>query len=83
MKKHEYSKDMPLGDLKRVSDFLPPPEKLVMPERSVKVTLRLNANSLRFFKDQARKNHTKYQRMIRNLVDRYAERYQLGDGSPG
>ena len=67
--------DMPLGKLKRIKDVLPPPEKLVMPEENVKVTLMLSKSSLKFFKQQAARNHTKYQRMIRELVDRYANEY--------
>lgn len=67
--------DMPIGKLKRVKDILPPPEELVFPKEHVKVTLMLSKSSLDFFKRQAAKNHTKYQKMIRELVDRYAEEY--------
>lgn len=68
--------DKPVGKLTRVSDFLPPPGALVMPEDTVKVTLALSCASVRFFKEQARRNHTKYQRMIRNLVDTYTAHYR-------
>lgn len=71
--KHEI--DLPIGKLTRVTDFLPPPERLAMPEETIKVTLLLSKDSIRFFKRQAVQHHTKYQRMIRALVDRYAERY--------
>ena len=67
--------DLPIGKLTRVTDFLPPPERLAMPEETIKVTLLLSRDSIRFFKRQAAQHHTKYQRMIRALVDRYAERY--------
>ena len=71
----EHERDMPIGRLTRVRDFLPPPEKLVMPHDTLKVTLLLSKSSIEFFKRQATHHHTKYQRMIRALVDRYAEQY--------
>ncbi len=67
---------MPVGKLMRVEDQLPPPEQLVMPETTVKITIALKKSSLEFFRRQAQKHHTKYQRMIRELVDKYATLYQ-------
>jgi len=67
--------NLPVGNLTRVKDFLPPPEKLVMPEDTIKVTLLLSKSSVRFFKRQASRHRTKYQRMIRELVDRYTTQY--------
>lgn len=67
--------DMPLGKLSRVKDFLPPPSELAAPRDDVKITLALSRRSIAFFKTQARRNHTKYQRMIRQLVDGYASHY--------
>lgn len=75
MKKKIPNKDMPIGKLTRVSDFLPPPEELVIPEETVKITISLSKSSVDFFRHQAKQYHTKYQRMIRQLVDRYAMRY--------
>jgi len=46
-----------------------------MPEHTVMVTLRLSEKSVEFFKGQAKKYNTKYQKMLRFLVDKYAERY--------
>jgi predicted DNA binding CopG/RHH family protein len=40
----------------------------------VKVTLSLSRRSLDFFKREAKKRRVPYQRMIRSLVDMYAER---------
>jgi hypothetical protein len=57
-----------------VNDFLPPPDKLVLRESNVKVTLSLSSRSVDFFKREAQKQHVPYQRMIRALVDAYAER---------
>ena len=61
----------PLGKMKLVNDFLPPPEELVFREENVKVTLSLSKESVEFFKEEARKNRTQYQRMIRRLLDLY------------
>ena len=60
--------------MKRKSDKsgLPPPHQLAAAREDVKVTLALSKRSVAFFKSQAHRNHTKYQRMIRELVDRYA-----------
>ena len=55
-------------------DFLPPPDKLVLRESNVKVTLSLSSRSVDFFKREAQKQHVPYQRMIRALVDAYAEK---------
>lgn len=59
----------------KIDDFLPPPEKLVIPQETVKVTIFLSKSSIDFFKRQAKRYHTKYQKMIRQLVDRYTVLY--------
>lgn len=65
----------PLGEVRVVSDFLPPPDQLAFREEGVKVTLALSKKSVEFFKSEAAKHHTQYQRMIRRLVDAYVEGY--------
>ena len=65
--------DEQLGDLKVIPDFLPSPEELAFREESVKVTISLSRKSLDFFKSEAAKHHTQYQRMIRRLLDVYVE----------
>ena len=50
-------------------------------EENVKVTLSLSRRSLDFFKREAKKRRVPYQRMIRALVDTYAERQAGGKGS--
>lgn len=67
--------DMPVGKLTRIKDILPPPSELAAPRDEVKITLALSRRSVAFFKAQAKVNHTKYQRMIRELVDHYASHY--------
>ena len=65
--------DEPIGKIKIVSDFLPSPAELAFNEEVVKVTLALSKKSIDFFKSEAAKNHTQYQRMIRRLVDSYVD----------
>lgn len=73
-KKIKYTEE-PIGTVKVVNDFLPPPEKLVLHEETVKVTLSLTKSSLDFFKQQAKQHHTQYQKMIRMLLDQYSTYY--------
>jgi predicted DNA binding CopG/RHH family protein len=63
-----------IGRARVIDDFLPPPEELVPREDNVKVTLALSRRSLDFFRREAKKRRVPYQRMIRALVDAYAER---------
>jgi predicted DNA binding CopG/RHH family protein len=64
-----------LGRLRVVPDFLPPPSELASRDDGVKVTISLSRRSVDFFKAEARKHNTQYQRMIRRLLDSYAEKY--------
>ena len=63
--------DEPIDPLKVVSDFLPAPEQLAFKEDTVKVTITLSKESVEFFKQEAGKYHTQYQKMIRRLLDAY------------
>ncbi len=63
--------DEPLGNIRVISDFLPSPAELAFREESVKVTISLSKKSIDFFKAEAGKHHTQYQRMIRQLIDAY------------
>ncbi len=63
-----------IGKVKVVADFLPSPEELVLRENNVKITLSLSRRSVAFFKREAQKRRVPYQRMIRALVDSYADR---------
>ena len=68
--------DEPIGNLKFVTDFLPPPEQLVPKDHLKKVTITLSAESIAFFKAEAKKHHTPYQKMIRQLLDQYVVHHQ-------
>ncbi len=63
-----------IGRVRVIDDFLPAPAQLVPREENVKVTLSLSRRSLDFFKREAKKRRVPYQRMIRALVDTYADR---------
>ena len=73
--------DEPLGDPRVVPDFLPRPEDLVFRDEGVKVTIALSRRSVEFFKSEARRHSTQYQRMIRRLLDAYAEHHSRTPGS--
>ena len=67
----------PLGKIQLIADFLPSPAELAFREEGVKVTLALSKKSIEFFKSEATKNHTQYQRMIRRLLDAYVDSHAL------
>ncbi|MDO8663011.1 MAG: CopG family transcriptional regulator [Candidatus Omnitrophota bacterium] len=75
MRKKTINADMPIGKLTKVKDFLPPPAQLAMPEETTKITISLKKSSVEFFRHEAQRYHSKYQRMIRELLDRYAMQY--------
>ncbi len=66
----------PLGDIRVVNDFLPPPEELVFKEDNVKITITLSKASVDFFKKEAKRHHIQYQKMIRRLLDFYTIHHQ-------
>jgi predicted DNA binding CopG/RHH family protein len=73
-KKIKYS-DEKIGNVEIVKDFLPKPEDLAFKEDTVKVTLNLSKSSIEFFKEIAQKHGSQYQKVIRNLLDRYSSHY--------
>ena len=68
--------DEELGDLKVIHDFLPSPKELAFKEDTVKVTISLSKESVEFFKQEAKKHKTQYQKMIRRLLDVYSTSQQ-------
>ncbi len=66
----------PMGKVKVIKDFLPPPHQLVLKEENQKITISLKKESVNFFKKKAKENRTSYQKMIRQVIDLYASRYQ-------
>ena len=76
MKRKPKNTNEPMGRNKLVEDFLPPPEMLVLREDGVKVTLSLSKRSIDFFKSRAARSKVPYQKMIRSLLDNYAQKYE-------
>jgi predicted DNA binding CopG/RHH family protein len=72
MKKKIRYTDEPIGKVKIISDFLPSPEELVLKDETVKITIALSKASVEFFKNEAKKYNTQYQKMIRRFLDEYA-----------
>ncbi|MEK6731380.1 MAG: CopG family transcriptional regulator [Pseudomonadota bacterium] len=69
------TKKEPMGKIKIIKDFLPTPDNLIFKDETIKVTLSLTKNSVDFFKQEAKKQNTKYQQMIRVLLDRYTSHF--------
>ena len=72
-KKIKYTNES-IGKVKLVEDFLPSPEELVLKDETIKVTISLSKASVDFFKKEAKKYNTQYQKMIRRLLDECAAR---------
>ncbi len=73
--KIKYTEE-PMGKLRVIKDFLPPPDQLVLKEENVKVTISLKKSSVDFFKKEAKKHRTSYQKMIIRIIDWYASYFQ-------
>lgn len=73
-KKIKYSNEN-IGQIEVIKDFLPKPEDLILKEPTIKVTLNLSKSSIDFFKNVAEKHGSQYQKVIRNLLDRYTSHY--------
>lgn len=73
--KRKYE-DKPVGKLRSVEDFLPPPEELFDEQNLRKVTIALDEGTIDFFKKVASNSNQKYQRMIREVLRKYAEKYR-------
>jgi predicted DNA binding CopG/RHH family protein len=67
--------DEPIGKVKVIKDFLPSPEELALKEETVKITILLSRASVDFFKNEAKKYNTQYQKMIRRLLDEYTSHH--------
>jgi len=76
-KRTRADKNEPVGKLKVVKDFLPSPEDLFPADELAKITIALDQETIQFFKKKADKLGLKYQRMIREVLKSYAQRYNL------
>jgi len=69
-KKIQYSSES-LGDIEFIPDFLPSPEELALKKENTKITITLSSESVSYFKQAAKKHHMQYQKIIRELLDKY------------
>ncbi len=75
MKRFKGYTDEPIGRIRIIENFLPPPDQLILKDDGVKVTISLSRRSVDFFKSHAKKSRIPYQRMIRRVLDEYAGHY--------
>lgn len=68
----------PIGEPRVIRDLLPSPAELAFRDEDVKITITLSRKSVEFFKSEATKSDTQYQRMIRRLLDAYVDAH-VGD----
>jgi predicted DNA binding CopG/RHH family protein len=59
-----------------IKDFLPPPDQLIRKTPKTKITITLNTRSVEFYKKYAAKHKVKYQNMINEILDLYAQKYK-------
>lgn len=72
--KHTEVVEGTFGKMQLVHDFLPRPEELVLKKPMKKITITLDSASVDFFKKEAARLNSSYQRMMRNLLTEYANR---------
>jgi predicted DNA binding CopG/RHH family protein len=58
-----------------VSDFLPSPKELVRRSEKEKITIAIDKHSLDLFKHYAKKHNIKYQPMINDVLESYADKF--------
>ena len=66
----------PAAKSKINADFLTAPNKLTKKETKIKITIALQQKTIDFFKSYAKKNDTKYQTMINEVLDKYVQKYK-------
>jgi len=76
MKNRTKYTNEPMGETKIMKDFLPAPHLLVLKDDKVKVTISLSRKSVDYFKKEAKRHRTSYQKMIRKVIDLYASHFQ-------
>jgi hypothetical protein len=77
----EYT-DGPLGDLVIIEDHLPPPDQIVLKEPNTRVTINLQASNIEYFKREAKRHHTQYQKLIRNVLALYVSNATKRQAAP-
>ena len=57
-------------------DFMPSPEELAKATKKIQVSIRLDRDTLEFFKEVAAENGTQYQPMINDLLREYVRQHR-------
>ncbi len=70
------AKAKPLTREEEAAIGLPSPEELAAKVASTKINLAVDDDALEFFKGEAKRQGTSYQRMIRNLISAYARKHR-------
>ena len=60
-----------------VTDFLPSPAELIKKTTKEKITISIDSDCISFFKAEAKKNNTKYQTMMNEVLSQYAKHYAV------
>lgn len=68
--------NLPIEKINQTAKRMPYPIGLVSSEKKVLVTIYLNKFTIDFFKKEANRYHTKYQRMMRTVLDLYANAHR-------
>jgi predicted DNA binding CopG/RHH family protein len=66
-----------LTNAKAIEDIFPRPEDLLLEDETIRVSINLTRNTVEAFKRFASEHDTKYQRVIRRLLDEFAARHLL------
>lgn len=61
---------------KQVLNQIPSPGELAKREEKLKVTISLSTTTIDFFKKEALKHGTKYQKLIRAVLDEYVKQHK-------
>jgi uncharacterized protein (DUF4415 family) len=61
----------------KIEDFLPSPSELVRKTTKEKITISIDSDCIKFFKTEAKKNNTKYQTMMNEVLSQYAKHYAV------
>jgi predicted DNA binding CopG/RHH family protein len=77
MKKKIKYEDEAIKLGKTVRDFLPSPEEIVLNSKTTRVTINLNEASLKVFKKEASRLKVPYQKLLRTIVDLYAQHHLM------
>ena len=56
-----------------IEDFLPAPAELIRKNAKEKITISIDSDCIQFFKKEAKKNNTKYQTMMNEVLSQYAK----------